>query len=1171
MRISFSGPNIEFPLPDPTRIQKDSFKWLIDNGLKETLEEVGVIYDNTGRGWMLEFTDPRLDKPNRSVDEALLKGLTYDAPWYITANLTKEGSKEFKKKEIYMGDMPLMTDEGIFVVNGVSKVVINQLARAQGVFFGMEYDPTGVALPTAKILPKTGAWIDFETNKQGVISVRIDRKRKIPATTLLRIFGLETDDEIIKAFESDVKDPQNSPILKTIERDLSSNYNEAALELYKKMRPGEPVVLDAAVALVDNMFFNIKRYSLGAVGRFKINMKLGLDIPQEEKFHIMQQRDLVEILRYMIHLYQEDEGYVLDDIDSLSNRRVRSVGELLQSEIRYGFYQLERLAREKMALQPREKLPDPSLLISPKPVSARIISYLSSGQLSQLLGQYNPLDSLDHKRRLSVMGKGGLTRERASYAVRDAHPTHYGKIDAIRSPEGLNIGLVTYLALYAQINDFGFIETPYAKLEHQKDGKVKITNEVKYLAAYDEEHVNIIGGEVEIDSKGYIVSERVPTRRGIHFFMGYRKDAEYIEIAPHQILGVSTSLIPFIANDDVARALITAQQSSQAVPLVRPQEPVVGTGLESYISDAAGLTVRAEEDGEIEYVDAQKIILKSKKSSYTYKLKNFIQSNSDSCYSQLVRVSTGQKVKKGDLLAEGPSSNNGELALGVNLRVAFMSYEGYNFEDAFIISDRALKEDLLSSINISDYTVQVMETKLGPEELTNDIPNVSEESLRNLDNEGIVIIGSHVKSGDILVGKIAPKGQAELSAEERLLRAVFGERAKEVKDNSLRLPHGRSGVVIDVTVLTPKDKEQMAKGVIKEVNVKVAEYRKISVGDKLSGRHGQKGVIAKIVPVEDMPHMDDGTPIDVIISPSSILGRMNLGNILETHLGWVGDKNGNKYEIPSFRRVHRETFSEELSKAGLPETGKAKLIDGRNGEYFDQEVTVGLVYIYKLHHMAEEKIHARSTGPYSLITQQPLGGKAQFGGQRFGEMEVWALEAFSASETLNEILTIKSDDIKGRYAAFQSIIKGLPIPESHVPESFKLLVRQLNGLCLGIVPIITDPEKLRSLDSDYDQDRIDKVFSGELFDDKLGEGLETLDIDEKGDPIEKEEVQDEREEDLLGLDKDVVDDASEISPEEAGNFTPEIDPDKNSDGTTGETTDKDIEDFDPEAVIDSKK
>ncbi len=1133
MRVSFSKPNVEFKLPNPVKVQLDSFNWLIQKGLKETLDEVGKIFDNTGRDWVLEFSNPRIDKPNRSVADAKRMGLSYDAPWYITATILKSGTKQEKIKEIYMGDIPLMTEDGTFVVNGVSKVVINQLARSQGVFIGGDYDPSGKFLPSAKILPKTGVWIDFETSKSGILSVRIDRKRKIPATVMLRLFGLESDEEILKVFKDDVKNPTDNVIHKTLERDVSTNFNEAALEIYKKMRPGEPVVLDAATALVDNMFFNLKRYNLGDVGRFKINMKLGLDIPEEEKYFLLQQKDIIEILRYLIHMFQGEEGYTTDDIDSLANRRVRSVGELLQSEIRYGFYQLERLAREKMALQPREKLPDPSLIISPRPVSARIISYLSSGQLSQMLGQFNPLDSLDHKRRLSVMGKGGLTRERASYAVRDAHPTHYGKIDAIRSPEGLNIGLVTYMALYSRVNKYGFLETPYARLEKDKNGNVKVTDKIEYLAAYNEEKHNILGGDVEADENGYIKQEKAPTRRGLDFYMGLTKDADYIEVAPDQILGVSTSLIPFIANDDVARALIAAQQSSQAVPLVKSESPVVGTGMEGFIADSSGLTIRAQEDGVVEYVDAQKIVVKEGTKGREYQLMNFVQSNNDSCYTQHPVVIQGAKVKTGDLLAEGPASSGGELALGANLRVAFMSYDGFNYEDAFIISERAVKEDLLSSINISDYTLQVLETKLGPEELTYDIPNVAEESLRNLGDDGIVTIGSHVKSGDILVGKIAPKGQAELSAEERLLRAVFGERAKEVKDNSLRLPHGRSGVVIDVQVITPKEKEQMAKGVIKEVKVKVAEYRKISVGDKLSARHGQKGVIAKISPVEDMPHLEDGTPIDVIISPASILGRMNIGNILETHLGWAGAKNGKKYAIPAFRKVKSEVISAELKKAGLPETGKTKLIDGRNGEYFDQEVTVGSVYIYKLHHMAEEKIHARSTGPYSLITQQPLGGKAQLGGQRFGEMEVWALEAFGASEVLNEMLTIKSDDIRGRYQAFQSIIKGLPIPESHIPESFKLLVRMLNGLGLGLIPITKDGRELVTSDDDEFEQALKTVTAQEEAEKKF---LEGHGISEAENTVEEvEEIEDEIEipeelaepegpEDLQDIPEDVVDD-----------------------------------------------
>ncbi len=1094
MRIAFSKQNIEFPLPNPIEVQLNSFNWLIGQGIKETLEEVGDIHDNTGRGWVLSFTDPRIDKPNRTPEEAKSMGLSYDAPWYITATISKIGTKQEKRKEIYMGDFPIMTDDGVFVSNGVSKVIINQLARSQGVFFGVDIDPiTGLRLPNAKILPKTGVWIDFETSKYGVMYVRIDRKRKIAATTLLRVFGLDTDKDILNAFSEYVKEPIGSYITKTLEKDIATNYEEAALEIYKKMRPGEPVVLEGAKSLVDNMFFNLRRYSLGDVGRFKLNMKLKLDTPNEEKYFGLQQSDIVEIIKYLIHLSKNDQGYVEDDIDSLSNRRLRSVGELIQSEMRYGFYQLERLAREKMALQPREVLPDPATLISPRPVSARIVSFLSSGQLSQLLGEYNPLDSLDHKRRLSVMGKGGLTKERASYAVRDAHPTHYGKIDAIRSPEGQNIGLVTYLALYAKVNKYGFLETPYAKLEKDKSGKMKVTSQVDYLAAYDEEHTNIMGGDVIVDEKGFISEKRVPIRRGLEFFIGFASDCEYIEVAPEQILGVSTGLIPFIGNNDVARALITAQQSSQAVPLVKAEEPIIGTGLEGYIADQAGLTVRSLDSGIVEYVDSSKVIVKDGRKSNEYKLVKFSQSNMDSSYSQNPVVNVGTKVKKGDLLAEGPSSNNGELALGTNLRVAYMSYHGFNYEDAFILSDRVIKDDILSSINISDYTIQVMDTKLGPEELTNDIPNVSEDSLRNLDTDGIVVIGSQVKSGDILVGKIAPKGQAELSAEERLLRAVFGERVKEVKDNSLRLPHGRSGVVIDVKVMTPRDKEQMAKGVLREVNVKVAEFRKITIGDKLSNRHGQKGVIAKIVPEADMPYLADGTTIDVIISPASILGRMNIGNILESHLGWVGYKTGNKYAMPPFRKVQVEKIAEELKAAGLPESGKTKLFDGTTGEPFDHDVTVGSIYIYKLHHMAEEKIHARSTGPYSLITQQPLGGKAQFGGQRFGEMEVWALEGYGASNLLHEMLTIKSDDIKGRYVAFQSIIKGMPIPDSHVPESFKLLVRQLNGLMMAITPIgrsasIVEEEDEKPIVIDPEElDDLDKLSEDDLKDDSDSE------------------------------------------------------------------------------------
>jgi DNA-directed RNA polymerase subunit beta len=1106
MRINFSKTNSTFPLPDPIKLQKDSFKWFLEKGLAETLNEVSEIHDMTGRGWALSFSNPRVDKPNRTVETAKLMGLNYDAPWYITATIRQVGTKQEKSKEIYMGDMPIMGEDGVFCVNGVSKVVINQLTRSQGVFFSMERDATyGIDLPSAKILPKIGAWIDFEISKQGIINVRIDKKRKFPVTVLLRVFGLETNEDILRAFADDVQDRASSPITKTLSKDPSSNYNEAMIELYKRVRPGEPAVLEAAKALVDNLFFNIKRYSLGDIGRFKINMKFGLDIPIEEKYFTLQKSDLIEMIRYLIHLWQGDEpeNYRVDDIDSLSNRRLKPVGELLQSEVRYGFYQLERLAREKMALQPREKLPDPSVLISPRPVSARIISFLSSGQLAQLLDQYNPLDSLDHRRRLSVMGKGGITRERASYEVRDAHPTHFGKIDVIRSPEGQNIGLVTYLALYSRVNKYGFLETPYARVEKTKDGRMHITKDYQYLAVYDEALYNIAGGDVPMDADGYITSDRVPTRRGTEFFIGRAEDVHFIEVSPQQILGISTSLIPFIANNDVARALITAQQSSQAVPLVKPEAPIVGTGNEGYVADSVGLNIRADEDGVIEYADGEKIVLKGKTKTYDYRVTKFKQSNMDSSFSQNTTVKTGQKVSKGDVLAEGPAAREGDLALGVNLKVAFMPYEGFNFEDAFILSDRVVKEDVLTSITITDYMVQVMDTKLGPEDVTSDIPNVSEESLRNLGSDGIVVVGSQVRSGDILVGKIAPKGQSELSAEERLLRAVFGERVQDVKDNSLRLPHGRSGVVVDVRVLTPRDKEQMAKGVLKEVSVKVAEYRPISVGDKLSNRHGQKGVIAKIVPAYDMPMLPDGSPVDVIISPVSILGRMNIGNVLEAHLGWVGLKTGNKYAIPPFAKIDRREIAAELKKSGLPESGKTKLIDGKTGDMYDQEVTVGAIYIYKLHHMAEEKINARATGPYSLITQQPLGGKAQLGGQRFGEMEVWALEAYGTSHILKEMLTIKSDDIKGRYLTFQSIIKDLEIPESHIPESFKLLVRQLNGLGLSINPIIFGNREAIT-DEDYvDIEGISALAPvGGILDDPIADD----DADKKAKDIEPDDL-----------------------------------------------------------------
>jgi DNA-directed RNA polymerase subunit beta len=941
--------------------------------------------------------------------------------------------------------------------------------------------------------------LEFTTSRRGVISVRIDRRRKLSVTTLLRVFGLETDEDILDAFAEVETDPEINYTEKSLAKDPAGSYEEACLEIYRKVRPGEPLVLENAKELVEEMFFNPKRYSLGEVGRFKLNQELGLNFPNTPENRILQLEDLIKIVSRIIQL-NNGIGEVTD-VDNLGNRRVRRVGELLQNRVRVGFLRLARNVRGRMTLQSRDELPGPSKIISPRAVTANIQSFFATGRLSQFQDQQNPLTSLAHIRRLSVLGPGGLTKERASMAVRDVHYSSFGRICPVRTPEGPNIGLINYLAMYARINKYGFIETPYIRLEREKD-KIRVTNEVEYLAAYDEEDKNITDASVTVDSDGYITDEQVPLRLHGDFFLGNALNAEYMEVIPKQIVGISAGLIPFLSNDDITRALVAAQQLSQAVPLIDPEAPLVGTGIEKPVADNSGAVIRAEEAGEVIYADSTKIIVKYKndKKEKTYQPNKFVKSNVSTNYNQSVRVETGQKLKKGDILFEGPASDNGLISLGANVKVAYMIWEGYEFEDGIVVSDRLVKEDVLTSIHINDYDISVVETKLGPEELTSDIPNVSEYALRNLDEDGIVTVGSEVRSGDILVGKVAPKGEVDLSAEERLLRAIFGEQAKEVRDTSLRMPHGSHGVVIGVKRVTREDNDQLSVGVLEEITVYVAERRKISVGDKLAGRHGNKGVISAIVPEVDMPHLEDGTPVDVVFSSEAVLKRMNMGQILEAPLGLAARKLGRRYLVPPLEVVSGERIVEQLEEAGLPATGKFRLIDGRTGKYFKDKVVVGETYVLKLVHMSEEKMHARSTGPYSLVTQQPLGGKSQFGGQRFGEMEVWALEAYGAAHTLKEMLTIKSDDLIGRTKAYSSIIQGTPIVESTIPETFKLLVRQLNGLALGFEPITY--ERVEELEEDGEAPIATEVEAAEEF----FKGADPSDAEEtKEDSLEKEE------------------------------------------------------------------
>ena len=1101
MRQSFSKLKRELALPNLMDVQLEAYDWLLKDGINEILNELGVIEDYSGRGWVLKLSNPEIEKENLTVDEAIHAGRTYEASWYLKATLEDTIEKKKKEQKIYMGDIPLMTSWGTFIINGVERVIINQLIRSEGVLFTGDTSPvTGQLLGGAKVLPKNGAWLEIETSRSGVINVKIDRKRKMTITTLLRIFGLETDDDIRSAFEAVETNPEINYTESTLAKDPSNGFDEACLEVYRKQRPGEPLVLDNAKSYVNALFFNPRRYSLGKVGRFKLNQELGHDFPNTPDFRLLQLEDLITIVKRIIEL-NNGLGKV-SDVDNLSNRRVKRVGELLQWQMRIGFLRMEKNIKERMTMQAREELPMPGVLISPRAVAASIHSFFATGQLSQFQDQQNPLTSLAHLRRLSVLGPGGLTKERASMAVRDVHYSSFGRICPVRTPEGPNIGLINYLSMYARVNKYGFLETPYLRLEKEDSGKIKVTDDLVYLAAYEEEQVFITDASVKIDDKNYILESQVPLRKAGNFILGDPALAQYIEVIPSQIVGISAGLIPFLQNNDVARALMGTQQMSQSVPLIKPEAPIVGTGIEKEIALNSNAVTVAEDSGEITYADANRVEVKyNKAGKATYKAIKFQQSNTKTCFNQYVRVTVGDKVKKGDVLIEGPSAEDGDIAIGTNVKVAYMIWEGYEFEDGIVISDRLVKDDILTSIHISDHAIPVLETKLGPEEITGDIPNVSEEALRNLDEEGVVAVGSKVNSGDILVGKVAPKGEAELSAEERLLRAIFGEKAKDVRDNSLYMPHGQHGVVIGVKRVTKEENEDLPAGTIEEITVYVAQMKKIEMGDKLAGRHGNKGVISAIVPEIDMPMLEDGTAIDVVFSSEAVLKRMNVGQILEASLGMAGEKLGIKYEVPLLQSIPEEDIEKELVKAGFPKSGKLLLIDGRTGKPFDDEIIVGDTYLLKLVHMSEEKMHARSTGPYSLITQQPLGGKAQFGGQRFGEMEVWALEAYGAAHVLNEMLTIKSDDLVGRTQAYSAIIQGNEIPEPTVPETFKLLVRQLNGLGIGLEALAPEDEKLDIKDpAEISEEVVEAIFSDKG---KIEEGDQVKEVTEETQKKEK--------------------------------------------------------------------
>lgn len=1062
------------PVLNLLEVQKESYVWFLNQGIAEALKTISPITDFTGKNWQLEFSQHSFSQPKYSPEEALKKGLTYEAPLNVKAKLTNLQTNEITEQLVFMGDIPQMTRIGTFIINGIERAVVNQLVRSPGVFFSGQIDmTTGRMLYEAELRPLRGSWLELNVSRYDTIAVKIDRHRKFAVTTLLRAIRPLDDEQILKLFASVDTDNKHPYILSTLEKDPSKTQEEALIGIYQKMRPGEPAILENARELLYRMFFDPRRYDLGTVGRYKLNRRLSLDEKNQDT--VLTDQDIIATIKYLIAL-QNGNGKV-DDIDSLSNRRVRRVGELVASTaFRIGLVRLERSIREKMSLAKADVEITPSSLVNPRPVIAAVSDFFRRNRLSTILDQTNLLSELDNLRRLSVMGPGGVTKERASFSMRDINHSQYGRICPIRSPEGPNIGLVTYLALFARVNQYGFLETPYRKVVAETRGnqtKMKATNEIVYLSADEEEDHYISHAEIAIDKNGYLIDEWVPARYQGEFIEVSANQINYIDMVPRQVVGTSASLIPFISHDEANRALMGTHMQCQAVPLVKPVAPIVGTGMEKVIPAALNRIVSALVDGRVSFVDAKQVVVRtatkdvnklanlkkdlpesisiSGKDIY-YRVAKFKRTTQSTCYSQKALVSVGDKVKAGQIIIDGPACDQGELALGQNLTIAYSSFEGLGYEDAIIISDRLVKEDVLTSIMINEYDAQVMDTKLGPEELTRDIPNVSETELANLAEDGIVVVGSQVGPNDILVGKIAPKGETELTAEERLLRAIFGEKAREVRDTSLHVPHGEGGTVIDVKIFDRDKGDELDPGVIKKVVVQVAQLRKIVVGDKLAGRHGNKGVISKIVPSADMPYFADGTPVDIIISPLSVLARMNLGQLLEAQLAWAAQKLGYSVGLPVFEKIDESAIVKELKKANLPVTAKAQLFDGRTGKAFKEKTAVGVAYILKLIHMVEDKIHARSTGPYSLVTQQPLGGKAQMGGQRLGEMEVWALEAHRAAHVLQEMLTIKSDDVVGRAKAFEAIVKNLDIPEATVPESFKVLVKELNSLCLNIIP-----------------------------------------------------------------------------------------------------------------------
>lgn len=1127
-------------LPNLIEVQRNSYEWFLESGLREVFHDISPIQDFTGN-LVLEFLDYSLGKPKYGVEQCKERDVTYAAPLRVKVRLINKETGEVKEQEVFMGDFPLMTDKGTFIINGAERVIVSQLVRSPGVYFAQTHDPSGKKLYSATIIPNRGAWLEFETDINDQIFVRIDRTRKIPATVLIRALGYGSNIMIADLFN------ENIHIQETLARDNTDSTEDALVEIYKRLRPGEPPTVDSARSLLETLFFDPKRYDLAIVGRYKLQKKLKHGVlyrypesdNQETEFDPYLQttvpkvrefireltaQDIIETVNYLLRL-MEGEGQV-DDIDHLGNRRLRSVGELLQNQFRIGLSRMERVVRERMTIQDVDVI-TPQVLINIRPVVAAIKEFFGSSQLSQFMDQTNPLAELTHKRRLSALGPGGLSRERAGFEVRDVHHSHYGRMCPIETPEGPNIGLIGSLSCYARINNFGFIETPYRRVD--KENKW-VTDEIVYLTADEEEDKIIAQANAPLSEDDYFAEDRVNARYGSEILVAPANQVDYMDVSPKQVVSVATALIPFLEHDDANRALMGANMQRQAVPLLKTDAPLVGTGIEYKAARDSGVVKLAGNSGVVERVTATEIVIRTDDDRLEkYKLLKFSRSNQGTCINMRPIVNKGDRVEAGQVIADGPSTDKGELALGRNILVAFMPWEGYNYEDAILISEKTVKEDYFTSIHIEEYECDARDTKLGPEEITRDIPNVGEEILKDLDDRGIIRVGAEVRPGDILVGKVTPKGETELTAEERLLRAIFGEKAREVRDTSLRVPHGEAGKVVDVKVFTRDNGDELPPGVNQLVRVYIAQKRKISEGDKMAGRHGNKGVVARILPEEDMPFLPDGTPIEIVLNPLGVPSRMNIGQVLETHLGWAAHALGIYVATPVFNGAQEEDIVAQLEKAGLPKDGKMTLYDGRTGEPFDNPITVGYVYMLKLAHLVDDKIHARSTGPYSLVTQQPLGGKAQFGGQRFGEMEVWALEAYGAAYTLQEILTVKSDDVVGRVKTYEAIVKGENVPEPGVPESFKVLIKELQSLGLDVKVLSEDDQEIEIKEVEDDIAETAKDLGIELHEDRGRRRDDDYDEPEDSESGEVDEDIEELDEDALINEDGELDNLDEVN------------------------------------------